>query len=266
MAIVPGGAKPPATPVKIAVLQINSPAGNVELAFAELAIALNAAAAAGAATLVAPEAYLPGYNNEEISALAQPQSGDWLGRLQDLCRSANCGLVTGYAERDGARVFNAAVAIDANGTQIAHYHKIQLYGAREAAIYASGDAYTTFDLMGTKAALLICYDVEFAPHIAALAAMGVQIILVPTANMAPFTHVAAYTVPTMAANYGISIAYANYCGVEGDLVYTGNSLIAGQHGEVLVQAGNHPALLIAELPKPDPARLSTQNLDLRRVQ
>lgn len=251
--------------MKIAVLQSNSPAGEPDRAFSELGCALNAAGAAGAAVLVAPEAYLPGYNAGNIPDLAQPNTGGWLTRLSTLCKAANCGLVMGYAESDGGLVFNAAVAIDASGNQIAHYRKIQLYGAREAAIYAPGDAYCTFDLVGSKAALLICYDIEFAHHVAALAAMGVEIILVPTANMQPFTHVAAHTVPAMAANYGVSIAYANYCGVEGDLTYVGSSLIVGPHGEVLAQAGNGPALLIVDLPDADPARLSTQAIDYRKV-
>ena len=251
--------------MKIAVLQCPSPAGDPDWAFAQIATALNAAGAAGAAVLVAPEAYLPGYNNDHIADVAQTQTGDWMQRLSTLCRHANCGLVIGYGERDGAQVYNAAVAFDATGAQIAQYRKIQLYGAREAAIYAAGAQFSVFDLGGIKAALLICYDIEFAPHIAALAALGVNVILVPTANMVPFTHVAAYTVPAMAANYAVSIAYANYCGSEGDLTYTGNSVITGPHGEVLAQAGAHPALLIAELPAPDPARLSTQALDLRSI-
>lgn len=251
--------------MKIAVLQSHSPAGDPDRAFPELAAALNAAGAAGAAVLVAPEAYLPGYNAGNIPDIAQPKTGPWLDRLSALCKTANCGLVTGYAELEGGQIFNAAVAIDASGHQIAHYRKIQLYGAREGAIYAPGTSFSTFDLGGSKAALLICYDIEFAPHIAKLAAMGVKIILVPTANMQPFTHVAAYTVPAMAANYGVSIAYANYCGVEGDLTYVGASLIAGPHGEVLAQAGNGPALLVVDLPMDDPARLSTQAVDFRKV-
>ena len=251
--------------MKIAVLQSPSAAGDLDWAFAQLTDALNAAGAAGAAVLVAPEVYLPGYNYDHIPAMAQPKTRDWLNRLSSLCRDANCGLVIGYAERDGTQTFNSAVAITSNGDQIAHYRKLQLYGPREAAIYNPGDAYCTFDLNGTKAALLICYDIEFAPHVAALRDLGASLILVPTANMAPFTHVAAHTVPAMAANYALTIAYANYCGSEGDLAYVGGSLIAGPHGEVLAQAGTGPALLIVELPAADPARLSTQANDYRKV-
>ena len=251
--------------MKIAVLQSVSPKGALDFAFATLAAALNAAGAAGAATLVVPEAFLPGYNHDEIPHLAQAQGANWHNRLAAMCRDAGCGVVAGYAERHGRDVFNAAAAFDGQGNPIAHFRKIQLYGPREAAIYRPGSAYTTFDLNGTKAAILICYDIEFAPHVAALAAMDVQIILVPTANMAPFTHVAAHTVPAMAANYGVTIAYANYCGVEGDLTYVGGSLIAGPHGEVLAQAGTQPALLIVDLPARDGARLSTQALDFRAI-
>ena len=251
--------------MRLAVLQTTSPAGDAAAALNALGPARMAAGAAGADVLVAPETYLPGYNCTSIPALAQPRGGDWHRALAALARCAGCGLVTGYAQRDGAAVYNAAVAFDAGGYEVAHHRKLQLYGPRERALYAPGQAYCTFDLGGTRAAILICYDIEFDAHVAALAAQGVQAILVPTANMAPFTHVIRHTVPAMAANHGLTIAYANYCGTEGDLTYVGGSLIAGPHGEVVAQAGDHPALLIADIPTPDPARLSTQAQDLRRL-
>ena len=172
--------------------------------------------------------------------------------------------MVGYVEEDGA-LYNAAVAFDAKGAEVAHYRRIQLYGPREARLFRPGEAYATFDLQGVKAAILICYDVEFAPHVAALAAEGVTLLLVPTANVAPFTHVARVTVQAMAANHGMHIVYANYCGPEGDLDYVGLSLIADPYGEVLAQAGQAPALLVADLSDPDPARLSTQGADLRLI-
>ena len=60
-----------------------------------------------------------------------------------------------------------------------------------------------------------------------------------------------------------AIAYANYCGVEGDLTYCGGSVLVGADGAVHVQAGMGEALLIADLPAPDPALLSTQLQDFR---
>jgi 5-aminopentanamidase len=249
--------------MKLALWQGTSPASDLETALAQAEAALKAAAAMGAAALVLPEIWLPGYNQDDIPDRAMPLDSPALQRLARAARSAACAVVAGYAERCGDLVHNSAVCFGPDGQLLANYRKIQLYGPRERALYTAGDAYVTFRLAGVTAAILICYDVEFSHHISALAERGVQVILTPTANMAPFTHVIRHTVPAMAANHGVAIAYANYCGSEGNLSYVGGSLIAGPHGEVLAQAGEHPALLVAEIPEKDPARLSTQNADIR---
>ena len=249
--------------MRLALWQGTSPAGDLDTACAQAEAALAAAGALGAAALVLPEVWLPGYNQPDIPARALPLDSPPLQRLARAAKTAHTALVIGYAERDGDRVYNSAVCFGPDGLILLNYRKVQLYGPREAALYTPGDALPTFRLAGETAAILICYDVEFAPHVKSLADRGATLILVPTANMAPFTHVPRATVPAMAANHGVTIAYANYCGQEGDLTYVGNSVVAGPHGEILAQAGDTPALLIADLPRRDPARLSTQSADIR---
>lgn len=250
----------------IALWQGPSPGGSDEAAFGALDAALRAAAAMGAVTLVAPEAYFPGYNQPDIPARAQPRGGPWHQRLAALTRAHGCGLVVGYAERDGARIYNAAVAIDATGREIGHYRKIQLFGPREKAIYAPGDALSTFDLNGIRAAILICYDVEFAHLLKRLAEDGANLVLVPTANPEPNTHVSRLVVPTHAINHSLTIVYANYCGTEGDITYCGASVIAAPDAALLAAAGPGPALLVADLDRqPDPRLIQTQLADYRPI-
>lgn len=251
--------------LRLALWQGPSPAGDIEAAFADLTAALAAASVMGARMLVAPEIFLPGYNHPDIAALAQPQGGDWHRRLADLVRASGCGLTIGYAEREGDQVFNSVVTFEATGTEIAHYRKLQLFGGREAAIYTPGNSYCTFDLAGICTALLICYDIEFAPHLRALALEGVQLILCPTANMEPNGHVSRLVVPAHAINHSLTLVYANCCGTEGDLTYCGGSLIVGADGTVLAQAGPGSALLVADVIPPDPGLLQTQIADYRPV-
>jgi predicted amidohydrolase len=251
--------------MRLALWQGASPDGDIDRALAQAADALSAAAAMGAAALVLPEVWLPGYNRPDIPARALPLDSPPLHRLADLARAAGTALVIGYAERDGTGIYNSAACFGPDGALLANYRKVQLYGPRERAIYHPGSSFATFSLGGEKAAVLICYDVEFAPHIKSLADNGVTLILVPTANMQPFGHVSRHTVPAMAANHGVTIVYANYCGQEGDLTYDGGSVIVGPHGEILAQAGESPALLVADIPARDPARLGTQSADLRLI-
>ena len=261
-----GGPPPRSTHMKLALWQGNSPATNLEAAIAQAEAALKAAAALGAAALVLPEVWLHGYNQPDIPARALPLDSPPLNRLAAAAKNHRITLVSGYAERDGTRVYNSAAVFGPDGALLANHRKLQLYGPRERALYTAGDAYTTFTLNGESAAILICYDVEFASHIKALTDRGVTTILAPTANMTPFAHVVRHTVPTMAANHAVTIAYANYCGTEGDLTYLGGSLITGPHGEILAQAGDTPTLLVTEIPPRDPARLSTQADDLRALE
>ena len=251
--------------MRLALWQGHSPLGNEATALALIEQATRAAGMMGAAAVVLPEVFLPGYNHSEISLRALPRTAPVFDRIAAICRAAQCGVVLGYSEREAETIFNAAMAFDADGQVKAHYRKIQLFGPREKALYAPGCHYTIFDLHGHKTALLICYDIEFAPHVAALAEQGVTVVLVPTANMEPFAHVVRHTVPTMAGNYGVTVVYANYCGSEAELCYVGGSLIAGPHGEVLAQAGQVPALLCVDIPSFDPKRLSTQSADYHKA-
>lgn len=249
--------------MRLALWQGTSPAADIDAACAQAEAALAAAAAMGATALVLPEIWLPGYNQPDISAHALPLDSPPLTRLARAAKANRTALVTGYAERGGDRIYNSAACFGPDGALLCNYRKVQLYGPREQAIYTAGDTLPTFRIGGETAAILICYDVEFAPHVKSLSDRGATLILCPTANMTPFTHVARHTVPAMAANHAVTIAYANYCGTEGDLTYVGGSVIAGPHGEILALAGESPALLVAELPLRDPARLSTQSADLK---
>ncbi len=253
--------------MKLVVCQCPSPAGRVDDAFARVAEVLATARAAGAEAALLPELFLPGYNHPQVAALAQPLGGDWHLRLAGLVREAGVALILGFAERAGEQVYNSALALGPDGATLGHYRKVQLFGPREQAIFTPGVGFSSFPLGGRHAAMMVCYDVEFSGHVARLAARGVDLILVPTANMDPFDHVSRYVVPAHAVNHAVTIAYANYCGAECDLGYCGGSLIAGPDGMPIVRAGRGEATLIADLDAQiEVDRLSTQRADFRPVE
>ena len=253
--------------MKLALYQGPAIGGGIDAGFARIETLLSAAAMAGAGMAVFPELFMPGYNRPDLhGSLSQPLGGDWSQRFADLARQAGCGLTLGWAERCGDQVYNAASAYSASGTLLAHYHKIQLFGPMEKSSFAPGESYAIFDLCGRKAALLICYDIEFPQHCRALADQGVTLVLVPTANPRGFEHVSRTLVPARAAEMGLTIAYANYCGTEGDLTYSGHSLIAGPDAQALAAAGRGETLLVADLrPASEiaPELLSMQRQDYR---
>lgn len=253
--------------VKLAIYQGPPIQGVPEAGLERLKMQLRAASMAGARMLVAPELFLPGYNrpNDHVG-LSQPKGGDWHARLSAMAREAGCGLTVGWAERHMGHVYNAATAFDPAGQEIGHYRKIQLFGPMEQASFAYGDAYCIFEFEGIATAILICYDVEFAPHVKSLAEQGVKLLLVPTANPAGFEYVQDAFVPARAAEADMIVLYANFCGEENGIRFGGKSLAVGPDGQVLAQAGQGEALLVFDMNTPIAPELRSMQLkDYRKV-
>lgn len=253
--------------MKLALYQGPSCEGDIDLALKVIETNLSAVSVAGAKMLVFPELFLPGYNqSEQHSAVAQTKDGSWHLALSKLCKQYGCGVTIGWAERDGSAIYNSASSFDERGNLIAHYRKIQLFGEMEKSVFDVGNSYTTFRFQGYKVAVLICYDVEFAHHVRALKKLGVNLLLVPTANPIEYKNVSDYIVPGRAAEHGLTIVYTNYCGTENGLRYGGDSLIVGPDGVALATAGKGECILLVDLvviEEIDKSLLSTQSVDWR---
>jgi predicted amidohydrolase len=237
--------------MRVALHQCSSPAGDVTAAFAEIQRGLAIAAAGGADVCVFPELMLPGYNQPElIPKMAQTVGGAWEQTCCDLARTAGCGLILGWAERDGNTLWNASSFYDAQGRKQAHYRKQHLYGPQEKALFTPAQGDCIFTLAGRCCALLICFDVEFNERVTKLAAQGVDVIFVPTANPAFDRDVSDITVRARARDNCVTIVYANFCGYEDGLEYAGTSVVAGPDGALHLRLGDQPATVIVDLPAP----------------
>lgn len=99
-----------------------------------------------------------------------------------------------------------------------------------------------------------------------LAVRGAEVICVPTANMPEYDAVQTVLLPARALENTVYVAYANYCGVEGDLAYGGLSEGIGPDGRVLARAEREPELLVVDVERKvlDDARERFTYLDDRR--
>jgi predicted amidohydrolase len=245
--------------MKIAVYQGDGVMGEVAANLAVVERVTAEAAAGGAGLVVFPEMFLTGYNiGAAVRELAEPSDGPSLAALGEIAQKAGTAIVCGYPERAGDRLFNSAVFLDAEGETLANYRKSQLFGAFEMAYFTPGSQLVISEFGGIKVGFLICYDIEFPEPARHLAQAGVQLLLVPTALMAPGVPVARRVVPSRACENQIFVAYANRPGREGDLDYVGESCIVGPDGDDLARAVAGEALIMAEI---DPAAITACRRD-----
>jgi predicted amidohydrolase len=154
------------------------------------------------------------------------------------------------------------MCIGSEGNVLAHHRKLALPNDFERGNFAAGDAHTTFDLHGWKIAVLVCYDVEFPEAVRGCAKGGAHLVAVPTALKRQWRFVAHNIVPTRAFENGLFVAYANYCGREGDHEYLGESCFAGPTGKI-VAADDQETLLVAHLAAADIAQARREITYLR---
>lgn len=245
-------------PLTLALLQCAPAPLDVTGNLQRLERAAAQAAASGAHLLVTPEMFVSGYaiGSAAVQQLAQPADGAWARAIATIAQRHRLAIVYGYPERDaGGAVFNAAQCIDAQGQRCLNYRKTYLFGDLDRQQFAAGaPSAATFMLQGWSLGLLICYDVEFPEATRRLALAGADLIVVPTANMPEYDFVAQALVPVRAYENQLYVAYANYVGAEGPVLYGGLSLLAAPDGQTVVQAAREPTLLIATL---DEARLNS---------
>lgn len=237
--------------MRVAVFQGPLEAGEPDRTLARLDQAAGEAAGRGARLLVCPEMFLTGYHigPEAVRRLAEPADGPSARRAAAIARNHRIALCYGYPEAgaDG-RVYNAALLLDRGGRQLANHRKSHLYGEVDRTCFAAGaDEPAVVEIEGLRVGLLICYDVEFPENVRLLALSGADLVLVPTALMAPYDFIPRSLVSTRAYENQLFLVYANRCGQEREFDYLGSSCIVGPDGRDLARAGTGEELILADL-------------------
>lgn len=234
--------------------QAKAVTASVSERMAALEAAAKAASTAQAQLLITPEMYATGYNigAARIAELAEPLQGSILMQAADIAKQYAIALLLGFPElAEDGQIYNSVAFVDEQGVLLNAYRKTHLYGEVDQAQFSAGQALgVPFEFQGWVLASAICYDIEFPEVARHYAQAGVDLLLVPTANMLPFDSVATRLVPARAEENGLYVAYANYCGVEAEFDYCGLSCLCDPDGEDIARAGRDDALIYGEVSQP----------------
>lgn len=214
------------------------------------------AAARGAKLILLQELFeTPYFCKDQKTAyfeLAHPAEGNPLiSRMSRVAREVGAVLPVSFFERANNAYFNSLAVIDADGRVLGFYRKSHIPdgpGYQEKFYFSPGD--TGFRVWHTAIGCIgvgICWDQWFPECARAMALMGAEILLYPTAigsePQAPEWDSSAHWRRVMQGHAGanmVPLVAANRHGVEPgescSLTFYGGSFIAGPFGEVLEEA------------------------------
>lgn len=233
------------------------------------------AAGKGANVILLPELFERQYFCQErrydYYSFAKPtEENDAVQHFKKVAAELGVVLPVSFYEKDGNVLYNTVAVIDADGEVLGTYRKTHIpddHYYQEKFYFTPGD--TGFKVWDTKFGRIgvgICWDQWFPETARALALMGAQLILYPTAiGSEPILetdsmphwrrtmqgHSAANLVPVAAANrYGLEEVTPSEGngGQSSALKFYGSSFITDGVGEIIVQAGREgDAVITAEL-------------------
>lgn len=237
----------PGPTLRVAVAQPDATLRGPDERFAWLA---ERARALGGANdlLVCPELFMSGYDvDENLHRFAEAADGPFAGKVSDLARETGTAIVYGYPEQDGNTVYNAALAVGADGMTLANHRKSVLPPGFESRFFGCGGGLTLITVKGVRVAVIICYEVEFPESVRNVALLGAEVVCVPTALVDQWDQVANRVVPTRAFENGLYLLYANHAGSEGNSRYLGASCIVDPWGRDVARAGAEPGVIAATI-------------------
>jgi predicted amidohydrolase len=190
--------------------------------------------------LVCPELCLTGYlflDRDELMSVAEPvPDGPSSARLRDLARETGTGIVAGLAERDGARVYNAAALFAPDGA-VTVYRKAHLFGTENQVFDRAGPTPRVASVAGLRVGIMICYDWMFPEMARILALEGADVIAHPANLVRPYCQDAMVTRSIENIVYTVTASRTGAETVDGlTLRFMGRSQIVSPLGERLATA------------------------------
>jgi len=179
-------------------------------------------------------------------------------RMQSLAKELSIVIPVSFYERDGNNQYNTVAMIDADGSLLGVYRKTHIpddHYYQEKFYFSPGDSgFRVFETRYGKVGVGICWDQWFPEAARAMALLGADIILYPTAiGSEPILntdsqphwrrvmqgHAAANILPVAAANrVGEErvVPCAENGGQQSALVFYGSSFLTDETGELLTQS------------------------------
>lgn len=237
--------------LRLALIQMNIKAGNPENNFTQMERRLEDAVAGDSKPdlLVLPEMWNTGYSLERIEELADPQGERTKSVVSAFCRKHGVMVVAGsVAEKRAEGVTNTIHVFDRSGREIAEYSKIHLFRLMNEHLHlVAGEREGRFDLDGTPAAAMICYDIRFPELARKLALGGAKILFVPAEWPHPRLHHWRILLQARAIENQMFVVSCNTVGLSGGTSFFGHSMVIDPWGEVMAEAGEEETILRAEI-------------------
>lgn len=237
--------------LNVAALQLSFAKGDAEENISRVSDAIRRAAAHGADIILPSELFCDHYfcklqEEHHFASAATWQDHVAVKRMQDLARELDIVIPVSIFEKNGPEYYNSVVIIDADGSALGVYRKSHIPdgpGYQEKFYFRPGNTgFKVWDTRKGRIGVGICWDQWFPEAARAMALMGADVLLYPTAIGAEPQDASLDTAARWrramqghAVSNVIPVVAANRVGDEDGQLFYGTSFISDHVGEIVAE-------------------------------
>jgi predicted amidohydrolase len=232
----------------ISLAQMNIALGDVRKNVAQVEKWAIEAARRNSHMLILPELWSTGCAWEQSRELASALNSGIFNDMSAAAAQNKISVVGSVLERRGNEASNSAAFFAPNGRMLGIYRKLHLFRPMsEDKWLQPGASPLSMDLPWGNTGMAICYDLRFPEMFRKYAVDGAKMILLPSEwPIQRVEHWRTLVVARAIENQCYIVA-CNAVGQTGDTTFAGHSMIVDPWGKIVVEGGETPQLLTAEI-------------------
>lgn len=237
--------------IKIALVQMEAPFGQVEENLDKMQNFVFKAAEHGAEIICFPELCIHGYRREDVHLVAEPVPGPCSKAVSNMARDAGLTILAGLAEKSTVdKPYNTHLVVNPDGL-VEKYRKTHL-GKSEKPYFTPADQFSVYTTANARFGIQICWEMHFPEISAILSLRGAEIIFAPHASPTIVGDRKSIWLKYLAArayDNAVFVAACNLIGRGGEeQSFCGGALVLDPKGNLIAEAFNdREELLVVSL-------------------
>ena len=241
--------------MKIALCQMENK-GSVQENLEGSLRAVREAASQHADLILFPEVQLteffPQYPGKDVSRYRVRIDSEIVKAFCDVAREHQIMVVPNLYLEEHGKAYDASLLIRKDGTiagvqKMVHVAQADKFFEQDYYTPAD-DGFKVFETEFGKIGLVICFDRHYPESIRTEALMGADLILIPTVNTkAEPSEMFEWELRVQAFHNSVFIAMCNRVGMEGEMDFSGESIIVDANGNTVLKADDREQILYADI-------------------
>lgn len=241
--------------MRLALVQMKMD-NNSEVNLQKTLIYMEQAAANHANMIFFPELqfypFFPQYKGLDMRQQAIDIKHPFIQQLAEKSHALGLIVSPNFYLEEGNCYYDASLMIDASGKLLGISKMVHItqspYFYEQDYYTPSDDGFKVYDTSFGKVGIVICFDRHLPESIRTCAAMGADLILIPTANTeGEPMDLFEWEIRVQAMQSSVFIAMCNRVGQEDEMNFIGQSLAADPEGNIIMKAGSLEEILYCDI-------------------